>query len=459
MPETKTMSTDKAQGQAQGQADKAGQVEQTGQATAESQESSDLLANYKFQRGGNWSQENVITILQWIHISSINLDVMTEAAYHYKKLIRMNTILSLLMSTITSTASFTQFNISEDSYPGLSTGIKVLITALATFIALSSGFLKIYQIQEKLEKAIKLQQEWTSFGSILSNELQLPTYLRKDALYLIVKYKDIYTELFKQQVDISRKIIARVARKNDLEPNDLTLSELFERIIYSEADRLTLNMEGNYIMNSTRFLTENKQQQEKQQQKQDQQIQTLTQEEIHRYYMEMYERLAIEERERQLARQSQPMAKQSEPMARNSEPMMKESPSMTRQSQPMVREINEDVIKDKATLINEALKEIIENKSVGQEASNVLENKVITNDGVDDKSVISMAGVIIQKPSQQSSEVMSKKTSFIQSTVMINAKDKLKTIISPKSVNNNPQQEQNRKRISNLVVNSSTKRK
>ena len=57
----------------------------------------------------------------------------------------------------------------------------------------------------------------------------------------------------------------------------------------------------------------------------------------------------------------------------------------------------------------------MENKSVGQEASNVLENKIIINDEQDNKSIVSMAGVIIQKPSHQSSEVMSKKNSFIQS--------------------------------------------
>lgn len=228
-----------------------GQEHQQSQQTSDFQESGDLMANYKFERGGNWSPDYVRTILQWIHICSINLDVMTEASFHYKRLIRRNTILSLLMSTITSTASFTQFNISEQSYPGLSLAIKVIITVLATVIALSSGFIKIYQIQEKLEKAIKLQQEWTTFGSTLSSELQLPIKLRKDALYLIIKYKDIYTELFKQQADVSKKIITRVALRNDLEPNDLMLSELFERILYAEAAKMKIDVNEDNLLNKT----------------------------------------------------------------------------------------------------------------------------------------------------------------------------------------------------------------
>ena len=197
-------------------------------------------SGFKFERGANWTPENVRTILQWIHICSINLDVMCESAKHYKILLRRNTILGLVLSTLASTASLSQFNITEENFPGISTALKVLFTVFSVIVAVSTGFIKVYQVQEKLEKSIKLQQEWTAFGSMLSSELQLPLTLRKDALYLIVKYKDTYTELFKQQVDVSRKILARVAKRNGVEPHALSLSELFERVLDTEATRVRM---------------------------------------------------------------------------------------------------------------------------------------------------------------------------------------------------------------------------
>jgi hypothetical protein len=194
--------------------------------------------NFDFKKGANWEPENVKTILQWIHISAINLDVMTEASFHYKTILRRNTIISLILSTLASTASLSQFNISEQTHPELSIVLKGFFTFMSIIIAVSTGYLKVYQVHEKLEKAIKLQQEWTSFGSSLTSELQLPVHLRKDALYLIIHFKQTYTDLFKQQIDISQKIVSRVAVRNGLQPYDLTLSELFEKILTTEAHRL-----------------------------------------------------------------------------------------------------------------------------------------------------------------------------------------------------------------------------
>lgn len=226
------------------------------------------IDNYRFEKGANWEAENVRTILQWLHIAAINLDVMTEASHHYRKLIRRNTIIGLIMSTLASTASLSQFSISETEYPGITTGLKIAFTLMSATVAIFAGYLKIYQVQEKLEKAIKLQQEWSLFGSLLSSEIQLPINLRKDALYLIIKYKETYSELFKQQIDISQRIVQRVAVRNGLQANSLSLSELFERVLEGEAERLkvTDNEHGDHIsidansrrINSTQHIRDNK---------------------------------------------------------------------------------------------------------------------------------------------------------------------------------------------------------
>jgi hypothetical protein len=101
------------------------------------------------------------------------------------------------------------------------------------------GYLKIYQIQEKMETTIRLQQEWTVFGSKITSEMQLPENLRKDALFLIIRMKETYFELIKSQVEISKKIMRRVAYRNGLNVGDLGLPEIFERVIKGEAMRLS----------------------------------------------------------------------------------------------------------------------------------------------------------------------------------------------------------------------------
>jgi hypothetical protein len=190
----------------------------------------------KFRKGGHWEPEYIQTILQWIHICAINVDIMTESACHYRRLIRRQTIISLLLTSLASTTSLSQFNLSTDT--NLYFGLNIAFTAMTIIVALSTGFIKVYQVQEKLEQSIKLQQEWTALGSVLSSELQLPIKLRKDALLIIMKYKDVYLELFKQQTDTSPAIMNRIAKKYGLESYaDLSLSELFERILWLERRR------------------------------------------------------------------------------------------------------------------------------------------------------------------------------------------------------------------------------
>jgi hypothetical protein len=203
------------------------------------EQSSLNLANYEFKTGANWTQENVQTLMQWVHISAIYLEIMSEATQHYKTLLRRNSVLNLILSTLAGTTSLSQFSINENNNPTLTLLLKGFFTAMSFIISISVGYLKIYQIQEKMETTIRLQQEWTVFGSKITSEMQLPENLRKDALFLIIKMKETYFELIKSQVEISKKIMRRVAYRNGLSVGDLGLSEIFERVIKGEAMRLS----------------------------------------------------------------------------------------------------------------------------------------------------------------------------------------------------------------------------
>lgn len=197
------------------------------------------LANYEFKTGANWTQENVQTLMQWVHISAIYLEIMSEATQHYKTLLRRHSVLNLILSTLAGTASLSQFSINEQSNPTLTLLLKGFFTVMSFIISISVGYLKIYQIQEKMETTIRLQQEWTVFGSKITSEMQLPENLRKDALFLIIKMKETYFDLIKSQVEISKKIMRQVAWRNGLNIGDLSLSEIFERVIKGEALRLS----------------------------------------------------------------------------------------------------------------------------------------------------------------------------------------------------------------------------
>jgi hypothetical protein len=203
------------------------------------------LANYEFKTGANWTQENVQTLMQWVHISAIYLEIMSEATQHYKNLLRRNSVLNLILSTLAGTASLSQFSINENNNPTLTLLLKGFFTVMSFIISISVGYLKIYQIQEKMETTIRLQQEWTVFGSKITSEMQLPENLRKDALFLLIKMKETYFDLIKSQVEISKKIMRRVAYRNGLNVGDLGLSEIFERVIRGEALRLSAIVKAN----------------------------------------------------------------------------------------------------------------------------------------------------------------------------------------------------------------------
>ena len=196
--------------------------------------------DFKFRKGANWIPENIRTLMQWVHISAIYIDILGETTKMYKRTLRGHTILSLMLSSLAGTASLSQFNLNEKDNPVISTILKVFFTVMTIVIALSNGYLKVYEIQDKLEKQIRLQQQWIQFGSTITSEMQLPVHLRKDAIYLIMTMTDTYTTLFKQYINANRRIMAKVAEKNGITADNLTLSDLFERVIESEAHRVKI---------------------------------------------------------------------------------------------------------------------------------------------------------------------------------------------------------------------------
>lgn len=145
----------------------------------------------------NWSGANLETLSQWIQISSLQIEVLDLAIKYFRSIVRRNVLLGLVFSTASGSISISQLN---SQYQAVF--LNVIFTIMSFSIAIFTGLIKIYQIQERLEEFIQLKQEWIGFSVVITAEVQLPVSQRKKAIDLITKHKNKYLDLLKRDVDI-----------------------------------------------------------------------------------------------------------------------------------------------------------------------------------------------------------------------------------------------------------------
>jgi len=165
----------------------------------------------KYSRGINWTKTNVNTILIWLDVALNQIKLLDYAIVSNRKWIRNNVIFGLALSTASGTLSASNISISE---PMVNLVVNVLFTFMSFIIAIMSGYIKVYQIQENLEKYIKIKQDWMVFCIGIITELDLPIKERMDALELINKNKNKYLELLKSDYDIDSSIKDKYAKKS-----------------------------------------------------------------------------------------------------------------------------------------------------------------------------------------------------------------------------------------------------
>jgi hypothetical protein len=161
--------------------------------------------------GTNWTVENAATISQWMYIGAFQIKLLEATIDAQRVCIRANAITGIILSTLTGTLSVTTLGIS-DSNNVYGTVTSIIFALFSFTIAIFTGYIKIYQIQETLEECIKTKQDWITFTSTITSELQLPLHLRRDALFLLIKHKDAYLDLIKRDIDISENAIRKVER-------------------------------------------------------------------------------------------------------------------------------------------------------------------------------------------------------------------------------------------------------
>lgn len=157
----------------------------------------------EIKTGNNWTGNNVSTLLSWLTNANYNIECLELSIQDCSQTIRHNVILGLSLSTGAGTISVANIGITSSSSSNLQLILNIIFTVMTYIVAINTGRIKVYQIQERLEQFIKLKQEWTYFITTIAVEFQTPVNLRKDALQLILNNKEKYLDLMKRDCEFT----------------------------------------------------------------------------------------------------------------------------------------------------------------------------------------------------------------------------------------------------------------
>ena len=160
--------------------------------------------DYKDYNDKKWTTDNIKTLVQWNCIAAYNIEVLDMSISMYQKYMRWNVIFGLIMSTSSGAISASRFGASSNNNLVLS--FNYVFTFMAFSIAVFTGAIKIYQVQENLETFIRVKQEWINFSTLLVAEFQLPLTERQDAVILIKNNKGKYLDLLKTPINVPKRI-------------------------------------------------------------------------------------------------------------------------------------------------------------------------------------------------------------------------------------------------------------
>lgn len=152
------------------------------------------------------------TFNDWICVASYKIECLDLAIKIYRWRLQTCILLGLLLSTASGTISVTQFgNYSQN----LKFGLNLVLTITSFAVALLTGIVKSFKLQETLEEYISLKQSWVSFSAKINNEIYLPKKMRGNAETLIKDNKARFLDLLKIDVPIPREMSILAAKHLD----------------------------------------------------------------------------------------------------------------------------------------------------------------------------------------------------------------------------------------------------
>ena len=153
-----------------------------------------------------WDITNTITIVEWVNACNLYVLVMDTYLSRLRSVLRVNTLWSLLISSITSTVSITQFTINESEYPLMSILVKGAIFLTSIITSLITGYIKVEKIQERIEQVDKTRYKWLQFLFRLTSELQVGAKLRNNAEELICNNRAEFNKLSSKRLEVPKYV-------------------------------------------------------------------------------------------------------------------------------------------------------------------------------------------------------------------------------------------------------------
>lgn len=208
----------------------------------------------KDSNGDNWTPANIVTLMIWISMAYYQLKILEVAIKYNRDIVRNNVILGFILSTASGTISAATFGGQSSD---LNLKLSILFTVMSFVVSIYAAFIKIFQIQENLEKFIKNKQEWIGFSTYIISDLHLPITHRYDAMKIIKKNKEKYLQLLKSDLEINWRIrqitrnqIARKEKKRDANKWIFQKGYDLPTILMNSLHKL--NLEYNYLMSNKR---------------------------------------------------------------------------------------------------------------------------------------------------------------------------------------------------------------
>jgi len=159
-----------------------------------------------------WDITNTTTIVDWTNASNLYILLLDTYSSYLKNILRVNTLWSLVISSMTSTIAVTQFTINDVEKPTLSLIIKSAIFLTSIITSIITGYIKVEKIQEKIKYVDLTRQKWLHFMLQLSSELQVGAKLRKNAEDIIQTMRSEFNKLSSKRIEIPNNVQQYVSR-------------------------------------------------------------------------------------------------------------------------------------------------------------------------------------------------------------------------------------------------------
>lgn len=153
----------------------------------------------------NWCKDDIVTIISWVAIGRRKIREMELIVEHNRLFMRTVTFYNLIFSTASGTVGVATI---ENAALAKETRFwcNVAVVLASYMITMLTGALKICQVQENLELAIKYKQDWIGFAAEIASEIQLPDKYRRESQFIINKNRAKYLELLKLDIEVPKSV-------------------------------------------------------------------------------------------------------------------------------------------------------------------------------------------------------------------------------------------------------------